>query len=149
MNPNTDPSSNPARFGITEPDFSGLDSAGDIVRDAAKFGLLDDLRKLLCHGCPESGDERAATAVRNVVCELAGARNRDFAVDLLIHITGIAEFGPASLRDYARKHGCTHEWFRREAEKMRERLDLPIRPSQRPEEVRDVYRLMNRRNVAA
>ena len=141
--------SNGATLGTTEPDFSGFDSAEDIVRDAAKWGLLGDLRELLCKGCQDTGNERAARAVRDVVFELADAKNRDFAVDLLIHVTGIAEFGPVSLRDYARKHGCTHEWFRREAEKMRIRLDLPIRSAQRPEEARAVYRLMNRRNDAA
>ena len=109
---------------IVEPDFSGLDSAADILRDAARWGLVEDLRKLL-HG--ESVDPEAGSRpkiIRDIGYELAGAKNRDFAVDLFIHVTGIAEFGPASLRDYARKHGCSHEWFRKEAEAMRRRLGL-------------------------
>ena len=67
----------------------------------------------------------ARLAIRDIGYELAGAKNRDFAVDLFIHVTGIAEFGPSSLRDYARKHGCSHEWFRKEAEAMKRRLGLP------------------------
>ena len=137
-----------ARLGATEPDFSGFDSTADIVRDAAKWGLLDDLRNLLC-GTGQKNDGDKLRIARDIAYELAGAKNRDFAVDLFIHVTGIAEFGPASLREYGSKHGCTHEWFRREAEKMRKRLDLPLLPSQRPEEVRAVYRLVNRRNDAA
>ena len=144
---NLDSSSDPARLGAAEPDFSGFDSASDIVRDAAKWGLLDDLQALLCgDGWKNDGDK--LRVARDIGYELAGAKNRDFAVDLFIHVTGIAEFGPASLREYGRKHGCTHEWFRREAEKMRKRLDLPLLPSQRPEEVRAIYRLVNRRNDA-
>jgi hypothetical protein len=144
---NLDPSSNPSRLGVAEPDFSGFDSAADIVRDAAKWGLLDDLRNLLCGNGQKSDGDKLRVA-RDIGYELAGTKNRDFAVDLFIHVTGIAEFGLASLREYGRKHGCTHEWFRREAERMRKRLDLPLLPSQRPEEVRAVYRLVNRRNDA-
>jgi hypothetical protein len=148
INSNLDSSSDLAQLGATEPDFSGFDSVADIVRDAAKWGLLDDLRNLLC-GNIEKNDRDKLRIARDIGYELAGAKNRDFAVDLFIHVTGIAEFGPASLREYGSKHGCTHEWFRREAEKMRKRLDLPLLPSQRPEEVRAVYRLVNRRNDAA
>jgi len=112
-----------------EPDFTGLDSAEDLLRDASKWGLLDDLRRLLS----ENSHEHRSTdsqIIRDIGYELAGAKNRDFAVDLFIHVTGIAEFGPTSLRDYARKHGCSHEWFRKEADAMRRRLDLPPSPSQ-------------------
>jgi hypothetical protein len=86
---------------------------------------------------------------RDIAYEFAGAKNRDFAVDLFIHVTGIAEFGPTSLREYGCKHGCTHEWFRREAEKMRKRLDLPLLHSQRDEAIRAEHRLVNRRNDAS
>jgi len=144
---NLDSSSDPVPLGVVEPDCSGFDSAADIVRDAAKWGLLDDLCKLLCGDSQNSNGDKFRVA-RDIGYELAGAKNRDFAVDLFIHVTGIAEFGPASLREYGRKHGCTHEWFRREAEKMRKRLDLPLLPSQRPEEIRAIYRLVNRRNDA-
>jgi hypothetical protein len=109
---------------FVDPDFSGLDSAEDILRDAMRWGLVDDLRKLLRE---ENVDPEAASKpkiIRDVGYELAGAKNRDFAVDLFVHITGIAEYGPSSLRDYARKHGCSHEWFRKEAEAMRRRLRL-------------------------
>ena len=145
---NIGPSSDLAPLGATEPNFSGFDSAADIVRDAAKWGLLDELRSLLC-GAGQENDSDKLRIARDIGYELAGAKNRDFAVDLFVHVTGIAEFGPTSLREYGSKHGCTHEWFRREAEKMRKRLDLPLLPSQRPEEVRAVYRLANRRNDAA
>jgi hypothetical protein len=136
------------RHDATTPDYSGLDSAADIICDAAKWGLLDELRRLLC-GEPQGNDGDKLRIARDIGYELAGAKNRDFAVDLFVHVTGIAEFGPMSLREYGRKHGCTHEWFRREAERMRKRLGLPLLPSQRREEKRAVYRLMNRRNDAA
>lgn len=133
-----------------EPDFSGIDTAEDIYRDAVKWGLDHKLRALLCRDC--SGDHNrgiASRLARDLAYELAGAKNRDLAVDLFIHVTGIAEFGPASLRDYGRRHGCTCEWFRREAEAMRQRLDLPRLPHQRSDEIRSEYRLVNRRNGAA
>jgi len=109
---------------IIEPDFSGLDSAEDIVLDAQRWGILDDLRRILV---AETQEPRAAKPkiIRDIVYELAGAKNRDFAVDIFIHVTGVAEFGPTSLRDYARKHGCSHEWIRKEADAMRRRLGLP------------------------
>lgn len=107
------------------PDFSGFDSAEDILRDASRWGLIDDLRRLLRDESAEYDVGSKSKVVRDIGYELAGAKNRDFAVDLFIHVTGIAEFGPASLRDYARKHDCSHEWFRKEAEAMRRRLGLP------------------------
>jgi hypothetical protein len=144
---NSDQFSDCAPASRVEPDFSGFDSAADILRDAAKFGLLDELRNLFGMENGGSGTDKLRIA-RDIAYEFAGARNRDFAVDLFIHVTGIAEFGPTSLRDYGTKHGCTHEWFRREAEKMRKRLDLPLLPSQRNEEIRAEHRLVNRRNDA-
>ena len=134
--------------GAVEPDFSGFDTAEDILRDAAKFGLIDELRKLLGMENEGSGADKLRIA-RDIAYEFAGEKNRDLAVDLFIHVTGIAEFGPASLRDYGCKHGCTHEWFRRKAEEMRKRLDLPLLPSQRDEAIRAEHRLVNRRNDAA
>ena len=145
---NSDQFSDCAPVGRVEPDFSGLDSAADMLRDAIKFGLLDDLRKLLG---TDNGDSEAdkLRIARDIAYEFAGEKNRDFAVDVFIHVTGIAEFGPASLRDYGCKHGCTHEWFRRKAEEMRKRLNLPLLPSQRDEAIRAEHRLVNRRNDAA
>ena len=134
--------------GRTEPDFSGLDSAADMLRDAAKFGFLDDLRKLLGMENVDSGVDKLRIA-RDIAYEFAGEMDRNLAVDVFIHVTGIAEFGPARLRDYGCKHGCTHEWFRRKAEEMRKRLDLPLLPSQRDEAIRSEHRLVNRRNDAA
>jgi hypothetical protein len=115
-----------------DPDYSGLDSAEDIIRDAAKWGLLERLRELLGITVIDSDDTRVRLA-RDIAYEFAGAKNRDLAVDLFVHATGIAEYGPSSLRDYAAKHGCSHEWFRREADAMRRRLGLPERvaPPQR------------------
>ena len=114
---------------IVQPDFSGLDTAADMLRDAAKFGLLDEIRELLWIPAARSDDGRAQLA-RDIAYEFAGKVNRDLAVDLFVHVTGIAEYGPSSLRDYAAKHGCSHEWFRREAEAMRRRLGLPAREPQ-------------------
>jgi len=145
---NSDQFSHCAPAGRVEPDFSGLDSAADMLRDAAKFGLLDDLRKLLGVENRDSGADKLRIA-RDIAYEFAGEKDRDFAVDVFIHVTGIAEFGRASLRDYGCKHGCTYEWFRRKAEEMRKRLDLPLLPSQRDEAIRAEHRLVNRRNDAA
>ena len=128
-----------------EPDYGGLDSAADIIRDAARWGLIDDLRRLLGLGS-ENSSQDTIRVVRDIAYEFAGAKNRDLAVDLFVHVTGIAEFGPASLREYGHKHGCTHEWFRRKAEEMRQRLDLPRLASQRDDAIRAEHRLVNRRN---
>lgn len=109
----------------------GNDSVADLIRDCARMGLLDELRTTL--GLEAKPDQRAALrAVRDLIYELAGARNRDLAVDVLIHATGIAEFDQSSLRDYARKHGLSHEGFRKHVVAMQRRLGLPPRPMQQP-----------------
>ena len=136
-----------SRNWAVEPEFAGFDTAEDIIRDAARWGLLDQLRGLVGLSNQDSEGDKLRIA-RDIAYEFAGEKNRDLAVDLFIHVTGIAEFGPASLRDYGRKHGCTHEWFRRKAEAMRKRLDLPLLPSQRDEAIRAEHRLVNRRNGA-
>lgn len=109
--------------------FSGTDSVADLLKDCAQMGLLDELRATL--GLEAKPDQRAALrAVRDLVYELAGARNRDLAVDVLIHATGLAEFGQSSLREYARKHGLSHEGFRKHVLAMQRRLNLPGQPMQ-------------------
>jgi hypothetical protein len=105
---------------------------------------------LLCQNHADDRDRGDAIRLaREIAYELGGASNRDLAVDLFLHATGLGEFGYSSLRDYGRKHGCSHEWIRREAEAMRERLDLPRRANQRSEKIRAEYRLVNRRNGGA
>src|SRR5471032_1584685 len=147
---NTDPSRFPDRTAMlaTEPDFSQFDSPEAMYLDAKKWGFDEKLRALLCEDHPKGHGDPLSFA-RDIAYEFAGAKNRDLAVDVFIHVTGIAEFGAVSLRDYGRKHGCTHEWFRREAEAMRKRLDLPLLAAQRSEKIRAEYRLVNRRNHAA
>ena len=104
----------------------GTDSVADLLKDCARMGLLDELRSTL--GMEAKPDQRAVLrAVRDLVYELAGAKNRDLAVDVLIHATGIAEFDRLTLRDYARKHGLSHEGFRKQVLAMRQRLNLPRR----------------------
>ncbi len=133
-----------------DPDFSGFDTAEDMYRDAVKWGLVEKLRTLLWPDHVAGRDRGDAIRVaREIAYELGGARNRDLAVDLFLHVTGLGEFGYYSLRDYGRKHGCSHEWIRREAEAMRQRLDLPRRANQRSERIRAEYRLVNRRNGGA
>ncbi|MBI2515994.1 MAG: hypothetical protein HYV95_03685 [Opitutae bacterium] len=110
---------------VVEPDFSGLDTAADIIRDAAKMGLLAELRALLCKDCSIEKADAQQTA-RDIAYELAGAKDRHLAVDVFIRATGIAEFGPASLRDYATRHGVCHEWFRQEVLAMQKRLNLRV-----------------------
>jgi hypothetical protein len=90
---------------------------------------MDELRGALADG-QENEQGTALRAVRDLVYELAGARDRDLAVDVLIYATGIAEFDLTSLRDYARKHGLSPEGFRQHVLKMQRRLGLPPRPMQ-------------------
>ncbi|MBI5770283.1 MAG: hypothetical protein HZA93_21085 [Verrucomicrobia bacterium] len=101
----------------------------DALAECAEAGLLEELRAAVNHGrdCPP-GD--ALQAVRDLVYELAGASNRDLAVDVLIYATGVAEFDLTSLREYARKHGLTPEGFRQHVLKMQRRLGLAPRPTQ-------------------
>lgn len=108
----------------------GGDSVAEVLRECAESGLLDELRAALADAA-EPGQGTALQAVRDLVYELAGARNRDLAVDVLIYATGIAEFDLTSLRDYARKHGLTPEGFRQHVLKMQRRLGLPPRLMQR------------------
>ena len=106
---------------------SGCDSVSDILKDCAQMGLLEELRDTL--GYAAKPDQRAALqAVRDLVYELAGAKNRDLAVDVLIHSTGLAEFEVLSLRGYARRHGLSHEGFRKQVRAMQQRLNLPGLP---------------------
>jgi len=100
-------------------------AVADVVKDCTDLGLMDELRSVL--GVMPSTGGDAARAVRDLVYELAGAKNRDLAVDVLIHATGLAEFECRSLRDYARKHGMTAEGFRRHVSAMQHRLGLPER----------------------
>jgi hypothetical protein len=109
--------------------FCGTDSVADVLRDCAQMGLLDELRETLAgHGQTDRRD--TMQVVRDLVYELAGAENRDLAVDVLIHASGVAEFDHLSLRDYARKHGLSHEGFRKQVLAMQRRLNLPRRPMQ-------------------
>ena len=103
------------------------DSVTDLLRDCAQMGLLDELRETLrSNGQTDHCD--TLQVVRDLVYELAGAKDRDLAVDVLIHATGVAEFDHVSLRDYARKHGLSHEGFRKQVLAMQRRLNLPRRP---------------------
>ncbi len=106
-----------------EPDYSQYDSAADIVRDATKWGIVDDLQKLLCRRCRATGSEKLRLA-RDLAYELAGADDRDRAVDVYLHASGVAEVGDVSLRSYADRHGCSHEQFRKEVVAMQMRLGL-------------------------
>lgn len=104
------------------------DSVSDMLKDCAQLGLLDELRAEL--GLDRRNDRASVQAVRDLVYELAGARNRDLAVDVLIYATGVAEFDLLSLRDYARKHGLSPEGFRQHVIAMQHRLGLPPRAMQ-------------------
>ena len=105
------------------------DTVADVIRDCTENGLIDELRSALA---VEMHDEPGAAlrVVRDLVYELAGAQNRDLAVDVLIYATGVAEFDLTSLRDYARKHGLTPEGFRQHVLKLQRRLGLPPRAMQ-------------------
>lgn len=118
----------------TAPVPSGF-TVAEILADCAAMGMLDELRAALM----ETGDTRADGAattriVRDLVYELAGTKNRDLAVDVLIHATGLAEFDCRTLRDYARRHGMTAEGFRKHVTAMRHRLGLAETVAARPDE---------------
>lgn len=100
----------------------------DVVRDCEQQGLVDELRRAL--GIEPRSDQAAVRAIRDLVYELAGAKNRDLAVDVLIYATGVAEFDVTSLRGYAARHGLTAEGFRKQVLAMQRRLGLPPRPMQ-------------------
>ena len=104
------------------------DSIRDILRDCEQQGLLDELRHAL--GVATNNDDCAVRAVRDLVYELAGAKDRDLAVDALIYATGVAEFDLLSLRDYASKHGLSPEGFRKHVLATQHRLGLSPRPMQ-------------------
>ncbi|MEN9636107.1 MAG: hypothetical protein RL077_4511 [Verrucomicrobiota bacterium] len=109
--------------------FTGNAVVADALAECADAGLLDELRMAL-NPAQDSSQGDALHAVRDLVYELAGAHNRDLAVDVLIYATGVAEFDLTSLRDYARKHGLTPEGFRQHVLKMQRRLGLQPRPMQ-------------------
>jgi hypothetical protein len=109
--------------------FFGTDSVADLLKDCAQMGLLDELRETL-GGSGQTDHRDTVQTVRDLVYELAGAKNRDLAVDVLVHATGVAEFDHLTLRDYARKHGLSHEGFRKHVLAMQRRLHLPVRPMQ-------------------
>lgn len=106
------------------PDYSRFDSAEDILRDAERWGMIDELRTLLLPaGSEPSG--AVAQVVRDIAYELAGSKNRALAVDVFIHAAGIAELGKTSLREYADRNRVSHEWFRQQVMETRRRLGIP------------------------
>ena len=109
--------------------FTGNAFVAEALAECADAGMLEELRAAPnpAQDCLPSD---AQHAMRDLVYELAGARDRDLAVDVLIYATGVAEFDLTSLRDYARKHGLTPEGFRQHVLKMQRRLGLQPRPMQ-------------------
>ncbi len=117
-----------SNVGVSAVRTSVADGVSDILRDCEQQGLVDELRQAL--EIEPRPDATAVRAVRDLVYELAGAKNRDLAVDVLIYATGVAEFDVTSLRDYAARHGLTAEGFRQQVLAMQRRLGLPPRPMQ-------------------
>ena len=105
------------------------DTVAGLIQECTENGLIDELRAALVVE-PDDAQGSTLRAVRDLVYELAGAQNRDLAVDVLIYATGVAEFDLTSLRDYARKHGLTPEGFRQHVLKLQRRLGLPPRAMQ-------------------
>ena len=105
-----------------------IDNVRDVLHDCAQQGIIEELRQAL--GLEPRHDDAAVRVVRDLVYELAGARNRDLAVDVLIYATGVAEFDVTSLRGYAARHGLTPEGFRQQVLAIQRRLGLPPRPIQ-------------------
>lgn len=105
-----------------------IDNVREVLRECAQQGLVEELRQAL--GIESRTDQAAVRAIRDLIYELAGAKNRDLAVDVLIYATGVAEFDVTSLRGYAARHGITAEGFRKQVVAMQRRLGLPPRPMQ-------------------
>jgi len=131
------------------PDFRGLDSAQEILEDVKKMGLLEDLLALLGKEIGAASATERLRIVRDIVYELAGSKDRDLSVDVLVFASGIAEFASSSLEDVALRHDICREWFSQRVEAVQRRLNLPPLSSQRTNAAREVYRLSNRRNHAA
>src|ERR1017187_10416933 len=106
--------------------FSWTDSVVDLLKDCAQMGLLDELRETL-RGNGQTDHRDTIQVVRDLVYELAGAKNRDLAVDVLVQATGVAEFDHLSLGHYARKHGLSHEGCRNQCLMMQRPRHLPRR----------------------
>lgn len=105
------------------PDWGKLDSAKAMLMDAGQLGYIQEFRRLLGLVKPDEKTGRLRT-LRDVAYELAALENRDFAVDLLVYITGAFRYGADDLREFGVKHGCSHEWFRQQAAELKERLFL-------------------------
>lgn len=114
------------RAAVSPEPQQGGDHVGAVVEECKQQGLLEELRAVLA---VDLNDQNGSSlrAVRDLVYELAGAQNRDLAVDVLIYATGIGEFDLVSLRAYARRHGLTPEGFRKQVVAMQRRLGLPPR----------------------
>ncbi|MBS0657743.1 MAG: hypothetical protein JSR82_05780 [Verrucomicrobia bacterium] len=112
-----------SRVPIAQPDLSGMDSVDDIIRDAARCGLLEALAERLGSRLAAPLEDRLSVA-QEIAIELAHLDRPGFAIDLLICATRAGEYGSMSLRDYAERHGCSHEWFRLEAQRLGTRLEL-------------------------
>lgn len=98
-------------------------TVAEIIADCTAAGILEDLHRALAL-TPKTNGTETTRVVRDLVYELAGTNNRDLAVDVLIHATGLGEFDCRTLRDYARRHGMTAEGFRKHVNAMRRRLGL-------------------------
>jgi hypothetical protein len=97
------------------------DSIGDIIRELTESGQIDQLKAVLFR------EDRAprlelAKFLRDIAYELASEPNKHLAVDVLLYASGIEPDAQQSLRDYATKHGCSHEAFRARVLTMKQRL---------------------------
>jgi hypothetical protein len=77
-----------------------------------------------------SQGDRTAAAIRDLAYELAGAKDRNLAVDVLVYATGLAEYETSDLRSYAARHGLSPEGFRKQVIALQRRLGLPPRARQ-------------------
>jgi hypothetical protein len=114
------------RAAVSPEPQQGGDHVGAVIEECWQHGLLEELRAALAVD-PQAEQNSTLRVVRDLVYELAGAQNRDLAVDVLIYATGIGEFDLVGLRAYARRHGLTPEGFRKQVVAMQRRLGLPPR----------------------
>lgn len=95
-----------------------------ICLDRGEHGLFEDQPLTACED--PMANHPAVRALRDLVYELASVPDRDLGVDVMIHATGIAEFGRTTLATYARRHGLSVEGFRKQVLAMQARLGIVV-----------------------
>lgn len=129
-------------------DYGSLVDVDETIREFARYGKLEELRDRLQLGEGFGAEERLRL-VRDIACELGGARDRHLAVDVLVYAADLDQVFDLSMREYAAKNGYSVETFSEGVAEMQRRLGLPRRTDQKSDQAREVYSLNNGRSHAA